>query len=109
ADIVRAVDDNPGALLVAGSEFGPAALLATAVAPVSRAVIDIGQFDNSSDQMFVDQLYIPGIRRAGDFQTAVSMQTGLVVVHNGGGHFRIDGARVLSEKLTPAGIVEMLR
>jgi hypothetical protein len=109
ADIVRTLDDNPGALLVAGSEFGPAALLALAVATASRAVVDIGQFDNLSDQMFVNRLYIPGLRRAGDFHTAISMSAGPVVVHNSGGQFRLDGARVLSEKLTPAGIVATLR
>jgi dienelactone hydrolase len=109
ADVVRALDDNPGALLVAGGDLGPAALLATAVVPVSRAVIDVAQFDNRSDQMFVDRLYIPGLRRAGDFATAVGMAGGQVVIHNAGGQFRLDGARVVSEKLTAADVIASLR
>ena len=109
ADIVRTLDGNPGALLVAGGEFGPAALLAAAVAPVFRAVIDVAQFDNRSDETFVERLYIPGLRRAGDFQTAIGMAGGAVVIHNAGGQFRLDGARVLSERLTAADIIAILR
>src|SRR5207247_2332969 len=73
ADIVHELDAHPGAMLVAGGELGPAALLAIAVVPVTRAVIDVEQFDGASDQAFVDRLYIPGIRRAGDFRTAIGM------------------------------------
>src|SRR5947207_6726014 len=109
ADIVRTLEGNPGALLVAGGELGPAGLLAAAVAPVSRAVIDVAQFDNRSDETFVDRLYIPGLRRAGDFQTAIAMAGGAVVIHNAGGRFRLDGARVLSEKLTAADMLAILR
>jgi hypothetical protein len=109
ADIVTALSANPGAMLVAGGEFGPAALLAVAVVAVPRAVIDIEQFDVNSDQAFVDRLYIPGIRRAGDFRTAITMATGAVTVHDAGEKFNLDGVRVLRGKLPPADIAALLR
>ena len=109
ADIVRTLGDNPGALLVAGGDLGPAAVLAAAIVPVARAVIDVAQFDNRSDQAFVDRLYIPGLRRAGDFQTAIRMAAGAIVLHNAGGQFHLEDGSVLSEKLTAAAIVDMLR
>jgi len=77
--------------------------------PVARAVIDVAQFDNRSDQAFVDRLYIPGLRRAGDFQTAIRMAAGAIVIHNAGGQFHLEDGSVLSEKLTAAAIVDMLR
>jgi Acetyl xylan esterase (AXE1) len=109
ADVVRALDESPDSVLVADAEFGPAALLALAVAPVARAVVDIDRFDNSSDQTFVDRLYIPGLRRAGDFQTAIALATGSVTVHNTGDRFKLAGARMLPAKLSAAEIVAQLR
>ena len=58
--------------------------------------------------MFVDRLYIPGLRRAGDLQTAVSMATGAVVIHNAGDRFALDGPQIDARKLTPADIVARL-
>jgi len=109
ADIAGFVAANPGASLVADGELGPAALLALAAAPAGRAVIDIGQFDNGDDRAFVDRLYIPGLRRAGDFQTAIGMATGSIVVHDGGGRFTVPGAPVEPRKLTPAEVVAALK
>ncbi len=109
ADLVTALEANPGAMLVADGELGPAALLAIAVVPVPRAVIDVEQFDNASDQEFVDRLYIPGIRRAGDFRTAIGMAAGSVTVHDAGDRFKLDGARVLREKQSPSEIAALLR
>jgi hypothetical protein len=109
ADIVRALEENRGAMLVAGGPFGPAALLAMAVAPVARAVVDVDRFDPASDHHFVERLYIPGIRRAGDFRTALAMASGPVIVHNAGEQFRLPGARVQSQKLAPSEIAAALR
>ena len=108
ADIVRALAENPGAMLVADGDFGLPALLALAAAPAARAVVDVGQFDNASDQAFVERLYIPGIRRAGDLQTAIAMASGTVVIHNAGERFTLTGARIEPRTLTPAQIVSAL-
>ena len=52
-----------GAILIADGDAGLAGLLAAAVAPVTRAILDVGRFDLSSDAAFLDRLYIPGLRR----------------------------------------------
>jgi hypothetical protein len=107
ADIVRAIGDSNATVIAAG-DWGPATLLALALRPVNRAIVDVAKFDNSSDQMFVDHLYIPGIRRAGDLQTAISMTKGIVVIHNAGERFTLNGARVERRSLTPKEIVELV-
>ena len=109
ADLVQAIDENPGAAVVAGGDFGVAALLAAAIAPVPRMVVDVGGFDNRSDQAFVDRLFIPGLRRAGDFQTAMRMTRGRVVIHNAADRFTLEGAHLEREKLTPDRITAQLR
>src|SRR5262249_57707976 len=107
--IVRMVDENPGASGIAGGDWGLAALLAAAVAPASRVVADVAQFDVNRDDAFVEHLFIPGLRRAGDLQIAMTMTTARVVVHNAGDKFTLDGARVERDKLAADRIVELLR
>ncbi len=109
ADLVTALSNEPNAILVADGESGLAALLAAAVAPVSRAIVDVGHFDLSSDDAFLDRLYIPGIRRAGDLRTAAAMATGRVVIHNAGDRFSIEGHTVRAEKLTPEQLLQLLK
>jgi dienelactone hydrolase len=109
ADLVRALDDNPGAMLVADGAFGLPAVLALAVVPIDRAVIDVGRFDATSDDEFLARLDIPGIRRAGDVHTALAMATGHVTLHNAGDRFVVDSQAVESRQLTPAEIVALLK
>ncbi len=109
ADIVQAIGEAPHATLVASDDWALAALMALAVVAVERAVVDIAQFDNASDTAFVERLYIPGIRRAGDLQTAISMATGQVVIHNAGNRFTLEGPQIQPRKLTPDEIVTLLR
>jgi hypothetical protein len=109
ADIVRALDENPGATVVADSDWGLAALLAAAVAPAGRVVADVARFDMENDDAFLERLYIPGLRRAGDLRTAMTMTGARVVVHNAGDRFTMDGADVHRDKLTARRIVELLR
>ena len=109
ADLVQAIDENPGAMLVADGDWGLPALLATAVAPVSRVVVDVDRFDTGSDQAFVDRLYMPGLRRAGDLSTAMAMTTASVIVHNAGDHFTLEKARVQRDKLAPDRVAEVLK
>jgi hypothetical protein len=109
ADIVAAVRAHPGAALVADGDGALAALLATAIAPVPLAVLDVGRFDTSSDTDFIDHLYIPGLRRAGDLQTAASMSRGEIVVHNAGSKFNVPGLRAQAASLTAADIATLVR
>ena len=109
ADVVRAIAAEGYASIVARGDWGPAALLALAIVPVEKAIVDVEQFDNTNDEMFVERLYIPGIRRAGDLQTAISMTRGSVVVHNAADRFTLTGPRVERRKLTADEILELLR
>jgi hypothetical protein len=109
ADIVAAVRAHPGAALVAEGDAALAAILASAIVPIRLAVLDVGEFDTSSDQAFVDHLYIPGLRRAGDLQTAAAMSRGDLVVHNAGAAFNIPSLHPKAAKLTPTEITAILR
>jgi hypothetical protein len=109
ADIVAAVRAHPNAALVAEGDAALAAILASAVAPIRLAVLDVAGFDSSSDQSFVDHLYIPGLRRAGDLQTAAAMSTSEIVVHNGGSVFNVPALKPKGAKLTSAEIAAIVR
>jgi hypothetical protein len=108
-EVVGAVNANPGAAIVADGEAALATLLASAVASVPVAVLDVGRFDTSSDASYLDRLYIPGLRRAGDLRTAASLARGKVVVHNAGDHFGVAGVETHAQALTPAEIVAAVR
>jgi len=108
ADIVTAAQAAPGAMLVATRDYGLAGLLASALTPFSRSILAVGDFDPSSDEAFVARLYIPGLRRAGDLATALSMAAGPVVLHDAGPAFSLPGARVEPRRLTAAEIADLL-
>jgi hypothetical protein len=109
ADIARALDQAPGSALVAAADAGLPAILALAIVPARRAVIDVDGFDLGSDAAFVERLYIPGLRRAGDLQTAVTMAATPLVIHNAGDRFTLEGPRIERRKLTAAQILALLR
>ncbi len=109
ADIVAAVRAHPNAALVATGDAALAAILASAVVPIRLAVLDVAEFDSSSDQAFVDHLYIPGLRRAGDLQTAAAMSDGEIVVHDGGSAFNVPALKGKAAKLTSAEIAAIVR
>ena len=109
SDIVAAVRAQPGAAIVADGDAALAAILAASIVPIRMAVLDVGGFDTSSDQAFVDHVYIPGLRRAGDFQTAAGMLRGDVIVHNAGTTFAIQALHPQPAKLTPVQIAAALR
>jgi hypothetical protein len=108
-DIVRALGEAPGAVLIADGDAALPALLAGAIVPVSRSVLDVGGFDTSSDAAFVERLYIPGLRRAGDLDTAMTMNGGRVVIHNAGTQFTLPRADVEPRKLTVKEIIARIR
>jgi dienelactone hydrolase len=108
ADIVAAVRANPGAAIVADGDIALAAILAAAVSPVAVAVLDVGRFDTSSDAAYLERLYVPGLRRAGDLRTAAALARGRLVIHNAGDSFDI-GVDSRPDALGVAAIVTALR
>jgi len=75
--------------LVGLEKAGLWALLARPAAPeVKRLVADAAQFPADDDQAYLRDLPIPGIRRAGDFRTAVTLAApGALLLHNTGKEF----------------------
>jgi len=108
ADIVTALRAHPGAALVGSGDAALPGLLATAIAPPSAAVLDVNGFDTADDGEFVTRLYIPGLRRAGDLQTAASAYQGRLMVHNAGNGFVLPGDSVRKTKLSHAEIAQFL-
>jgi len=98
ADIVEAVRRAPSSVLVADGDAALAGVFAAAIVPVRRAILDLSGFDLSSDATFLDHAYIPGLRRAGDIQTARRAARGEVVLHGG-----------VVPRLTPAEIAARSR
>jgi dienelactone hydrolase len=109
ADIVDALRSVPDAALLVSGDAALAGLFALAVEPGRRAVVDIDDFDVTSDAAFVERLYIPGLRRAGDFATATALAGDRIVIHNSGDRFTGTGTTVRREKLTHAEILKLLR
>ena len=107
ADIVAALRASPSAVLVADGDAALPALLAAAIAPVRKSIVNAGGFDTSSDAQFVERVYIPGLRRAGDFQTAVGMARGDVIVHGAGDAFHVSGPRVERQVLAPREVAAL--
>jgi hypothetical protein len=110
--------------VVAQGQAGLSALLARGLAPkIERMVIDAGQFETASDEEFVRRLPIPGIRRAGDFSTAVTIAPLTpLLIHNTGGKFgvdritaiyrrfgRIEDFKTQSTELTDSSLINWLR
>ena len=108
-DVVMAVNASPGAAIIADGDAALAAILASAIASVPAAILDVGQFDTSSDDAYLERLYIPGLRRAGDLRTAAALARGTLVVHNAGARFAVGGVDRRAARLTPAEIVNLLR
>jgi dienelactone hydrolase len=97
---------NPGARLsvVGLGEAGLWALLARGIAPaIDRMVIDAAEFDSSSDEAFIKSVAVPGIRRAGDFTTAVTIAPLTpLLVHNTGNKFNTEKIEAVYKDLGKA-------
>ena len=109
ADIVSALRMHPDAAVVASGDGALAALLASAVEPEHRFVLDVGDFDTSSDAAFVERLYMPGLRRAGDLTTAAALAGARLTIHNAGANFQLEGVSARREKLAPREIIAALK
>jgi hypothetical protein len=109
ADVVDALRASPDGILVAAGDAALAGLFALAIETGRRAVLNVGDFDSGSDAEFVERLYMPGLRRAGDLTTAATLTRERAVIHNAGPRFSVEGTYVRREQLTPKDIVAMLK
>jgi hypothetical protein len=111
ADIVSALRANAGAAIVASGDAALAAVLASTVVPGRTAILDVGTFDTSSDADFLQRLYVPGLRRAGDLATAASLGGNKLIIHNAGERFTLNGSPVPVQrtKMSVPEIVKHLR
>jgi hypothetical protein len=105
SDIVEAIRKSPSATLIAAGDAALPAMLAAAVVPIARVVVDVDGFNTSNDLEFLERLYIPGLRRAGDLQTASSMFRGEVIAHDTREGFLVQRVRMTPNQLTPQQIV----
>lgn len=83
--------NQTGKLSVVGlDKAGTLALLAGGFAPrIDRMIVDAAQFDSAGDEAFLNWLPIPGVRRAGDFATAVALAPlAPLTIHNTGDKFQ---------------------
>jgi hypothetical protein len=108
-DIIAAARANPGAALVASGDVALAAAIALPFMPIRVAVLDVDGFDTSRDDDFLHRLYVPGVRRAGDFATAAAATRVSIVFHNAGATFNAGRATVKRRKLKPSEILDVLR
>jgi hypothetical protein len=109
ADIVNAVSATPGAAIVASGDAALAAILAASIAPPRLAILDVGDFDTSSDDEFFSRLYIPGVRRAGGLVTAARLAPGRLIIHDASARFQLESTTIQRAKLTPKAIIGLLR
>ncbi len=81
--------------LVGFEEAGLWCLLARALAPeLDQTAADAAQFRSAEDRSYLDRLYIPIIRRAGGFRSALTLaQTSRLLIHNTGTQFETDWVR----------------
>ena len=109
--------------LVGLGKAGLWSLLARSLAQdVARIAVDVAEFDNDNDDLFVSELFVPSLRRAGDFRTAGALiAPAELFIHNTGSLFntvwttdvyKAIGAEsklvVQKEKATEAKMVEWL-
>lgn len=89
---LKSRNEKAPVILLGSGQAGLEALLARALAPlIDRMIVDVAQFDNTSDTEFLKQLAIPDIRRAGDFAAAVMIAPKTpLLIHNTGNRFRTD-------------------
>jgi dienelactone hydrolase len=83
--------------LVGMDRAGLWVLLARALAPqdfTARTAADAWQFETENDAAYLEKLFIPLIRRAGDFRTATALiAPAPLLIHNTGTAFKADWAR----------------
>ena len=107
ADIVSALEASPGAAIVARGDNALAAVFARRIAHASAAVLDVDGVDPASDEDYLKRLFIPGLRRAGGFETAGTEQR-RSLLHNTRGRFNVTGFDTEVRQLTAREIADAL-
>ena len=84
AAYLRARSGSDAVNLVGVGKAGLWALLAAALDPgIQSVVADLDQFDATDDSAYVADLFIPGLRRAGDFRAAAALTSDRrLLLHN---------------------------
>ncbi len=97
-DIITAVTclreqtDSSTVALIGTGEAGLWCLIACGIDPhIARAVCDTNKFDTDDDQSYLESLFIPCLRRAGDLRTAVALAAPAeLLLHNTGTAFQTE-------------------
>ena len=78
--------------LIGMGDAGLWCLLARAFAPeIEATVVDAAGFDSADDRSFLERLFVPCLRRAGDLRTVGALiAPGKLLVHNTRGRFKTD-------------------
>ncbi|MEE2709224.1 MAG: hypothetical protein VYA69_06475 [Gemmatimonadota bacterium] len=89
---LREQTDSSTVALIGTGEAGLWCLLACGIDPhIARAVCDTNKFDTGDDQSYLDRLFIPCLRRAGDLRTAVALAAPAeLLLHNTGTAFQTE-------------------
>ena len=84
-------------------------LLARSLAPEShRALVDVSRFSSEEDRAYLEHLYVPVLRRAGDFKTAAMLGPATrLLIHNAGESFETDWFRQAYELAGKTDLLEI--
>lgn len=84
-------------------------LLARALAPqLHRTLVDVSRFSSEEDAAYLEHLYVPVLRRAGDFKTAAMLAPATrLLIHNTGENFSADWFRQANELAGKTGLLEI--
>lgn len=80
--------------LIGLGDAGLWCLLARALAPeLGQTAVDAAQFESEADAAYLEKLYVPVLRRAGDFKTALTLPAAArLLIFNTGGKFETEWA-----------------
>ena len=95
--------------LVGVGKGGLWSLLARALAPqLHRTLVDVSNFSSEEDGAYLEHLYVPVLRRAGDFKTAAMLPSATrLLVHNTGENFSTDWFRQAYELAGKTDLLEI--
>ena len=84
-------------------------LLARALAPqLHSTLVDVSRFSSEEDRAYLEHLYVPVLRRAGDFKTAAMLAPATrLLIHNTGESFETDWFRQAYELVGKADLLEI--
>lgn len=97
--------------LVGVGEAGLWALLAQALCPTAKRVVaDTAGFGTRIDRDYLTRLYVPNLRRVGDFRTVAALVAPVpLFLHDTAGRFRTDWYRSIYDVLGAKGNLQITR